>query len=241
MYLVRGRTFADILGEEAGQPERLPELLTVFEKVCQAMAYSHSKRVIHRDRGRRHPGGLPATIAWVPRTLVQTYERAGKFEKAEPIYRDSREQVQRWFGPDDPRTAGVLAHLGNTLLMQKNFPEGESLLHRCLQVREAKQPDEWTTFNTRSMLGEALTGQKKYTEAEPLFVQGYNGMKQHQDKIPTPIRPVRLTEALERLVHLYEATEQKDKAAQWRKMLEEAKAAQKKTNREFSRSPEGSG
>ena len=49
MRLVRGRTFADILKEEAGKAERLPYLLTIFEKICQAVAYAHSKRVIHRD------------------------------------------------------------------------------------------------------------------------------------------------------------------------------------------------
>jgi serine/threonine protein kinase len=49
MRLVRGRTFADILKEEAGRPERLPSLLAIFEKVCQAVAYAHSKQVIHRD------------------------------------------------------------------------------------------------------------------------------------------------------------------------------------------------
>jgi serine/threonine protein kinase/Flp pilus assembly protein TadD len=49
MRLVRGRTFADILKEEAGKPERVPSLLAIFQKVCEAAAYAHSKRVIHRD------------------------------------------------------------------------------------------------------------------------------------------------------------------------------------------------
>jgi tetratricopeptide (TPR) repeat protein len=49
MRLVRGQTFAGVLKEEAGQPERLSYLLSVFEKICQAVAYAHSKRVIHRD------------------------------------------------------------------------------------------------------------------------------------------------------------------------------------------------
>src|SRR5262249_48371484 len=42
MRLVRGRTFADILKEQAGQSERWPELLTIFVKICQAVAYAHS-------------------------------------------------------------------------------------------------------------------------------------------------------------------------------------------------------
>ena len=78
----------------------------------------------------------------------------------------------------------------------------------------------------QSMLGQALAGQEKYAAAEPLLVQGYAGLKRRADKVP-PIHQARLTEALERLVRLDEATGQKDKAAEWRKKLEEAKAAPK--------------
>jgi tetratricopeptide (TPR) repeat protein/tRNA A-37 threonylcarbamoyl transferase component Bud32 len=49
MRLVRGQSFADILKDEGGKPERLPYLLTTFEKICQAVAYAHSKHVLHRD------------------------------------------------------------------------------------------------------------------------------------------------------------------------------------------------
>jgi serine/threonine-protein kinase len=45
MKLVRGRTLADLLHDEPDGLERL----AVVEKVCQAMAYAHSKGVIHRD------------------------------------------------------------------------------------------------------------------------------------------------------------------------------------------------
>lgn len=180
------------------------------------------------QRGRKRSGELPASLAWVPDALAKTYERAGLFDKSETIYRDSLEQAQQQFGPYDPRTAVVLAQLGNNLLKQNKHPDAEPLLRRCLIVREAKQPDEWTTFNTRSELGEALLGQKKFGEAASLLVGGYEGMKQRQDKIPPAFRQVRLIEALERLVRLYEATDEKAKAADWRKKLHEAKAADKK-------------
>ena len=71
------------------------------------------------------------------------------------------------------------------------------------------------------MLGAVLLGQKKYTDAEPLLRQGYEGMKQREVKIP-PLGKPRVHEALERLVQLYEATEQKEKADEWREKLDEA-------------------
>jgi hypothetical protein len=74
------------------------------------------------------------------------------------------------------------------------------------------------------MLGGAQLGQKKYADAEPLLVQAYEGLKQREAKIPARWK-IRLTEALERLVQFYDATGHKDKADEWRKTLEETKAA----------------
>ncbi len=70
------------------------------------------------------------------------------------------------------------------------------------------------------MLGEAMSGQKKWAEAEPLLVQGYEGLSQRASKIPNEARP-RLTEALERLVHLYESTGKREKAI---RVAEEARS-----------------
>jgi len=87
--------------------------------------------------------------------------------------------------------------------------------------REVKQPDDWATFNTQSLLGGALLGQKKYADAEPLLLSGYRGMKQRQEKIPAQGK-IRLTEALQCLVQLYEATGKKDEAEKWRIQLKSA-------------------
>jgi hypothetical protein len=62
------------------------------------------------------------------------------------------------------------------------------------------------------MLGGALLGQKKYAEAEPLLLAGYQGMKQRQQSIP-PQGKIRLPEAALRLVQLYEALGKKDEVA----------------------------
>jgi eukaryotic-like serine/threonine-protein kinase len=158
----------------------------------------------------------------------QILQAHGDLEGALAAYRKAMELapgiVSLW-----SRLGEVQSQMAANLLKHKKFTDAERLLRQCLRVCLAKQPDDWTTFNTRSALGETLLGQKKYTEAEPLLLQGYEGMQQRQDKIPTAYRQLRLSEALQRLVRLYEASEQKEKAALWRTKLDEAKATEKKS------------
>src|SRR5438046_9890167 len=56
--------------------------------------------------------------------------------------------------------------------------EAEASARECLVIREKKSPDDWQTFNAKSILGGSLLGQKKYAEAQPLLISGYEGMKQ---------------------------------------------------------------
>ncbi len=64
------------------------------------------------------------------------------------------------------------------------------------------------------MLGGALLGQKKYAEAEPMLLAGYEGMKQREKTI-TPIKMNYLTEALDRLIDLSTATNKPDDVKKW--------------------------
>ena len=64
------------------------------------------------------------------------------------------------------------------------------------------------------MLGGALLGQKKYAEAEPLLLAGYEGMKQWEKTIP-PQAGTRIPEALDRLIELSTATNKPDEVKKW--------------------------
>ena len=90
----------------------------------------------------------------------------------------------------DGQLAGLLAQTGSTLLDVKAWADAEPILRESLAIGVKKQPDDWTTFHARSLLGGALLGQKKYADAEPLLLQGYEGMKQNVAKIP-PLARVR--------------------------------------------------
>ena len=94
------------------------------------------------------------------------------------------------------------------------FTEAEPLHRECLTNREKRQHDAWTMFNTQSMLGGALLGQKKYAEAEPPLHKGYEGMKTREKTMP-PQASTRLPEALDRLIEFYALTNKPDEAKKW--------------------------
>jgi tetratricopeptide (TPR) repeat protein len=158
---------------------------------------------------------------------AETYTRAGRHDKAEPLLRELADLAKQGPGQQLRPYQIQLALLGTNLLQQKKYSEAEKVLRECLAIREKSEPDAWTTFNSRSQLGGTLLGRKKYAEAEPLLLQGYEGMKRRQDKIP-PEGKVRLFEAMERLVQLYDAWGKKDQADHWRKELEAARARPQK-------------
>jgi len=82
-------------------------------------------------------------------------------------------------------------------------------------LREKNQPDIWSTFNSKSMLGESLLEQKKYQEAEPLLLAGYNGMKQRRQTMPA-IAFDRMLEAVDRLIRLYSALDKPEQIKTWK-------------------------
>jgi tetratricopeptide (TPR) repeat protein len=172
--------------------------------------------------GPDHPNTLTSM-----NNLAGAYKAADQLDKAVPLYEQTLATSKEKLGPDHPNTLTSMNNLA--LAYQKNgdFAKAELALRELLVIRQKKQPDAWTTFNTQAHLGASLLGQKRYADAEPLLLAGYEGMKQHEAKIP-PRGKVRLTEALERLVQLYDAWGKPEQAQKWRKELEETKRASQK-------------
>ncbi len=166
------------------------------------------------------------TLRWVIIPLLDAYVKAGRRAEAGELARKLAADARSALPKGSPQLADALVRSGSTLLDLKAYADAELVLRECLAIREKTQPDLWTTFTARSMLGGALLGEKKYAEAEPLLVAGYEGMKRREATI-APEAKDRLIDALERLVQFYEATARPDEAARWRKERESHKAAEK--------------
>jgi serine/threonine protein kinase/tetratricopeptide (TPR) repeat protein len=167
--------------------------------------------------GPDHPNSLTCR-----NSLAEAYRTTGNTAEAIRLHEQNLKLRKAKLGPDHPQVAISLAQLGDCLLQDKKYTQAEPLLRDCLKIRENKQPNSWGTFHTRSLLGGALLGQKKYADAEPLLVQGFQGMEAREATIP-PLRKNCLSEALERLVQLYEAIGKKDQADKWRTVLKDEK------------------
>ena len=148
-----------------------------------------------------------------------------KLAEAEALQREELVMRRKWLAQASPPLPALVnnlvdtfARLTRTLLAAEKFAEPELLAREWLALGERDLPDDWQTFNARSFLGSALLGQRKFTEAEPLLVAGYEGMNTRYEKVP-PEYKFRLRESLEALAHLYETTGRPAQAAEWRSKL----------------------
>jgi eukaryotic-like serine/threonine-protein kinase len=118
--------------------------------------------------------------------------------------------------PASPITPCALSELGRNLLLQQKPAAAEPMLRESLALQV--NSDAWTTFETRSLLGEALAVQKQYAVAEPFLVEGYEGLNQRITKIPAD-RKERLPEADDHVVRLYKAWGKLAQAKEWTSKL----------------------
>ncbi len=90
---------------------------------------------------------------------------------------------------------------------------------RCFEDRILSPvllPYSWYWKHVAVMLGSALLGQKRYDEAEPLLLKGYEGMKQREKSIPkSGGGEKRIPEALNALFELYTATSKPEEVKKW--------------------------
>jgi serine/threonine protein kinase/tetratricopeptide (TPR) repeat protein len=187
------RLAAANLGVNYKAAGRLAEALPLLEEAFRAT--------------KEHPAVLSAGPP-----LLDVYVSAGNRQAAALVARELAAAARKRLAKDTPRLGDKLVQLSRPLLRAGAFADAEALLREALAIREKSQPMAVGRYNAMSLLGGALLGQERYAEAEPLLLEGYEGLKA-RTKVTEGDR---LPEAIDRLVELCTATGRPDEAARWR-------------------------
>ena len=174
--------------------------------------------ISRRVNGERHRATSVARVS-----LANLYDTQKRYADAEVLLRDAIGALREVPGPQHPTTLGALELLGYINLQERKYAEAEPVLREALAGREKVTPASWRRYDTQSMLGGVLAGQRRYDEAERLILAGYEGMQKQASSIPAYNRET-LTEAGQRVVDLYTASGKPAQAAEWRKKLAAAES-----------------
>jgi serine/threonine-protein kinase len=152
----------------------------------------------------------PASYARI--NLADNYYLQGNFPRAREEI-DRAIKIQQQLMPESHVDFGLsFTVLGKVLTRTNDLAGGESYLLRALEARtRALKPGHRWTAETKSALGENLTSQKRFDEAEPLLIESHRTL--HASLGP---RDPRTEEARRRLVTLYEAWQKPDSANGYR-------------------------
>jgi serine/threonine protein kinase/tetratricopeptide (TPR) repeat protein len=181
----------------------------------------------YKDRlealGEMHPLTFAGQAA-----IISLYLGQGRRSEADPLMRDLRAKVRGRQEQMPSFVISIIGGVGYDLLQQRDFVEAESFFRLYLDLAEKHGPGvKRHACLAIAALGTSLMGQKKYDDAEPLLLKGYEGLRDVKERIPAPFLQGPLTETLERLVQLYEETHKPVEAAKWRKELEAARLTPK--------------
>jgi tetratricopeptide (TPR) repeat protein len=155
---------------------------------------------------------------WFLTTYAVACQGAGKLDQAATLFHKALAQLRKRDDGGGYSTGYTLGWLARNLLLQKRYAEAEPIAREAVAIHEKEAPDDPEGFYFVSILGAVLCGQKNYTEAESLLLQGYEGMKRREALLQA-VWKRRMAEPGERVVRFYEATNQPEKACVWREKL----------------------
>jgi tetratricopeptide (TPR) repeat protein len=200
-------------------------ILQAQHKLADAETFARQSLAIRTNLFPRESFEVATSVALVADVLYDQRRLA----EAESLQRDEL-AVWRNLLAREPRPTATLAssridafsRLTRTLLAEEKYADAQSLAQEWLATGGQESPNDWQTFNARGILGASLAGQKKFAEAERHLLAAYKGLEQRAGSIPAEYKS-RLSETVERIVHLYEASGRPEQASEWRKKLEPTK------------------
>jgi eukaryotic-like serine/threonine-protein kinase len=174
---------------------------------------THVQQVRLRVLGAQHPSTLSGG-----NDLGVLYLARGKYEQAEAAFSQALDGRRRVLGDDHPDTLASMIGLVESYLREGKYAQAEPLSLETLRRYEKDRPENWRRYKAESLRGDTLAGQKRFAEAEPLLMTGYQGLTERETTIPAADRSA-TEQAGDRIFQLYQHWNQPGKAARWRARL----------------------
>jgi eukaryotic-like serine/threonine-protein kinase len=153
MKLVKGRTFSTVLAERQSPAHDLPRLLSIFEAICQTLAYSHARGVIHRDlKPSNVMVGSFGEVQVMDWGLAKVLKEQGESDERadQSVPEESKVATLRSGSNQDESQAGSLLGTPAYMAPEQAVGDGERVNRRA------------DVFGLGSILCEILTGQPTY-------------------------------------------------------------------------------
>jgi serine/threonine protein kinase/tetratricopeptide (TPR) repeat protein len=170
--------------------------------------------------GDRHP-----VVATTLDNLAHVLYEQRRYDEAAAALQEALDIAVPALGREHQLVAIYTINLGAVRLAQHQPQAAEALIRQGLQIR-ARAPsvvpsrrhtfvdDDWSLGAVKSLLGGALTAERRFEEAERVLLAARHDLA----ALPNP--PARqITATLSRLVELYEAWGRRDKAAEFQAQL----------------------
>jgi len=160
-------------------------------------------------------GNTPDVAAVIGNLAMLVAEQGDDDEEAERLYREALAIDTELLGAGNVNISIDLINLGSFLVQRQRYDEALPSTLRALEILEgALGPNAWITANARSLHGAALTGLRRYDEAEAQLLAAAAAL---EAELGSEHDRTRLS--WQRLVSLYEASGRPAEAATWSERL----------------------
>jgi tetratricopeptide (TPR) repeat protein len=207
-----------VLGEENPDTLDTKEALAVLCRILGRHAQAETLFVEVLKTRRRTQGEEGPDTLFTMGNLGLLYRLQGRYREAEELFIKELDARCRLAGSQHPTVTPLFVTLGELMLDEQRFSEAETRLREALLRYEKAMPDDWRRFKAESLLGASLVGQAKYVKAEPLLLEGYEGLLQRKARMTAENRnePERVGKWI---VKLYQDWDKPEKAAEWRRNI----------------------
>ncbi len=144
------------------------------------------------------------------------YDAKGDRVRAEQTLRAALQGFRALGKDQEDKAALVSEFLGVNLVEQRKYSQAEPILRQALTYRDKGDQDDWQLYRAQAFLGAALSGLKRYPEAEKFLLSGQQGLEQRVSRMPDDQKKW-LRFSAQQMVDLYSGWGKPDQAAQWQK------------------------